>query len=146
MKIVIDGPAKEAEDGGGGYTLLHEVNSLPYPLSLLPAHNEEVAAALLVHVSSSDPPSLRGLTNLGLLPDLSKCAAEAWGTFLLVVFGIGSVSAAIFGNGNTQNGIWQVAVVWGWGVALSIYSTASISGAHLNPAVSLAFAITRPQR
>jgi len=43
-----------------------------------------------------------------------------------------------------QVGLWQVAVVWGWGVSISIYSTASISGAHLNPAVSLAFALTRP--
>ena len=40
-------------------------------------------------------------------------------------------------------GLWQVAVVWAFGVALAIYATANVSGAHLNPAISLAFAIFR---
>jgi MIP family channel proteins len=42
-----------------------------------------------------------------------------------------------------QAGLWQVAVVWGFGVSIAIYATAGISGAHLNPAVSLAFALVR---
>ncbi|MCI0440701.1 MAG: aquaporin [Chloroflexi bacterium] len=66
---------------------------------------------------------------------------ETIGTFLLVLFGTGSVAAAVLTD--AQVGLWQVAVVWGFGVALAIYVTASISGAHLNPAVSLAFAIFR---
>lgn len=67
--------------------------------------------------------------------------AETIGTFLLVLFGTGVVAAAVITG--AQVGQWQVAAVWGFGVALAIYATASISGAHLNPAVSLAFAIFR---
>ena len=66
---------------------------------------------------------------------------EAVGTYILVLFGIGSVAAAVATG--AQMGLWQVAVVWAFGVALAIYVSANVSGAHLNPAVSLAFAIFR---
>ena len=67
---------------------------------------------------------------------------EALGTFLLVLFGTGSVACAVL-TGALQ-GLWQVATVWGFGVTIAIYSSAALSGAHLNPAVSLAFALLRP--
>jgi glycerol uptake facilitator protein len=67
--------------------------------------------------------------------------AEAVGTYLLVLFGTGSVAAAVLTG--AQVGLWQVAVVWGFGVALAIFVSARHSGAHLNPAVTLAFALTR---
>lgn len=66
---------------------------------------------------------------------------EAVGTYILVLFGTGSVAAAVATG--AQMGLWQVAVVWAFGVALAIYVTANVSGAHLNPAVSLAFAMFR---
>lgn len=69
--------------------------------------------------------------------------AEGIGTFLLVLFGTGSVAAAVLTS--AQMGVWQVAVVWGFGVTLAIYATGAVSGAHLNPAVSLAFALRRPR-
>lgn len=76
------------------------------------------------------------MTSLG-----RACLAEAIGTFLLVLFGTGSVAAAVLTG--AQVGLWQVAVVWGIGVTLAIYATASVSGAHLNPAVTLAVALLR---
>jgi glycerol uptake facilitator protein len=64
---------------------------------------------------------------------------EALGTFLLVFFGCGSVCAAVLHN--AQVGVFQVAIVWGIGIAIAIYLTASLSGAHLNPAVTVAAAL-----
>src|SRR5215218_7875319 len=67
---------------------------------------------------------------------------ETLGTFLLVLFGTGSVACAVLTD--ALQGLWQVAAVWGFGVTIAIYCSAALSGAHLNPAVSLAFAILRP--
>ena len=67
--------------------------------------------------------------------------AEVVGTFLLVLFGTGSIASAVLTG--SLVGLWQVAAVWGFGVTLAIYATASVSGAHLNPAVTLSMAIFR---
>jgi glycerol uptake facilitator protein len=66
---------------------------------------------------------------------------EVVGTFLLVFFGCGSVASAVLTG--AQVGIFQVAIIWGLGIATAIHLTASLSGAHLNPAVTLSFAIWR---
>jgi glycerol uptake facilitator protein len=63
---------------------------------------------------------------------------EFLGTFVLVFFGCGSVAAAVLTG--AQVGIFQVAIVWGLGIATAIYLTGSLSGAHLNPAITVAFA------
>jgi len=76
-------------------------------------------------------------------PLIMECAAEFFGTFIFIIFGICSVStAAIMG---AQQGLWQMVVVWGFGLSLAIYAAGPISGGHLNPAVSFAFALLRPK-
>jgi glycerol uptake facilitator protein len=64
---------------------------------------------------------------------------EFIGTFLLVLFGCGSVCASV--TTGAQVGVFQVAIVWGLGIAIAIHLTASLSGAHLNPAVTLSMAV-----
>lgn len=69
------------------------------------------------------------------------CTAELIGTYILVLFGCGAVHAAVaFG---AQQGLWQVAIVWGIAIMLAIYTIGSISGAHINPAITIAFSIWR---
>ncbi|MDR2300508.1 MAG: aquaporin, partial [Deltaproteobacteria bacterium] len=66
---------------------------------------------------------------------------ELGGTFLLVFLGVGVVQSAVL-TGN-QVGIWQVAAVWFIAVALSIYAFGAASGAHINPAMTVAFVVWR---
>lgn len=62
---------------------------------------------------------------------------ELIGTFILVFFGCGgAVAVSVLFNGLQDH--FQVAAIWGIGVALAIYATRHLSCAHLNPAVSLA--------
>lgn len=67
-------------------------------------------------------------------------AGEAIGTFLLTLFGCGSVAVSVLFN--AHQGLMQVALAWGIGVTLAIYLTRHLSCAHLNPAVSIAMAVS----
>lgn len=67
--------------------------------------------------------------------------SEAIGTYLLVLFGAGAVATDVVTGGAL--GLWPVGFIGGFGVTIGIYATVAISGAHLNPAISLAFAIFR---
>jgi len=66
---------------------------------------------------------------------------EVLGTFLLVLFGCGSVAVSVLFN--AYQGLMQIAIVWGIGVTLSIYLTRHLSCAHLNPAVTLAMVMSK---
>lgn len=70
-----------------------------------------------------------------------ECIGELAGTFLLVLFGTGMVHAVALTD--AQGGLWQVAIVWGLAIALAIYAVGAISGAHINPAMTVAFAVFR---
>jgi MIP family channel proteins len=72
---------------------------------------------------------------------LKRCTAEAIGTFGIVFFGCGAIMIAErFPGAISPAGI---SVVFGLIVSAMIYTLGHISGAHFNPAVTLAFAITR---
>ena len=71
---------------------------------------------------------------------LGQCSAEFIGTFVLVLLGDTAVAVAVFTGGYDLAG---VALMWGVGVALGVYIAAGVSGAHLNPAVSIALAAWR---
>ncbi len=68
--------------------------------------------------------------------------AEFFGTMLLVTLGDGVVASVVLKGTKSENAGW-LAVVIGWGLAvtLGIFAVGNISGAHLNPAVTLAFAV-----
>jgi MIP family channel proteins len=71
-----------------------------------------------------------------------ELAAECLGTFLLIVFGVGSVAQMVLSH-HTLGTTLSVNISWGLAVMLGAYASAGVSGAHLNPAVSLAFAVFR---
>lgn len=64
---------------------------------------------------------------------------EFFGTFLLVFFGCGVVCTSV--TTGAQAGVFQVAIVWGLGIATAIYLCGALSGAHLNPAVTVSMAV-----
>lgn len=68
--------------------------------------------------------------------------AEFVGTTLLIVLGLGVNASVTLTKAYARQGGWML-VCTGWGIAvtLAIYVSGSASGAHLNPAVSLAFAL-----
>lgn len=63
---------------------------------------------------------------------------ELLGTFLLVFFGCGTVATSVALEAPV--GLFQVAIVWGLGLSVAIFLTGGLSGAHLNPAITLAMA------
>jgi glycerol uptake facilitator protein len=67
--------------------------------------------------------------------------AEALGTALLVLLGDGVVANVLLARSKGQNSGWIVITVgWGVAVAVAVYAVGRISGAHLNPAVTVGLA------
>jgi glycerol uptake facilitator protein len=67
--------------------------------------------------------------------------AEALGTMILVLLGDGVVANVVLERTKGQNSGWIVITTgWGIAVAIGVYTVGRISGAHLNPAVTIALA------
>lgn len=67
--------------------------------------------------------------------------AEIVGTMLLVILGDGVVANVVLNKTKGQNAGWIVITTgWGLAVAMAVYSVGRISGAHLNPAVTVGLA------
>ncbi|MEV4460363.1 MIP/aquaporin family protein [Microbispora sp. NPDC049633] len=69
---------------------------------------------------------------------LGELAAEFAGTAILILFGVGVVAQVVAGGIGDHD---SIAWAWGLGVTLGVYTAARISGAHLNPAVTVALAV-----
>jgi glycerol uptake facilitator protein len=74
--------------------------------------------------------------------DVSIFGAEVIGTAILILLGDGVVAAVLLNHSKAQNSGWIV-ITWGWGmaVAMAVFAVGQFSGAHLNPAVTLGFAV-----
>jgi glycerol uptake facilitator protein len=72
-----------------------------------------------------------------------KFAAELIGTALLIILGDGVVAGVLLARSKAQNAGWIV-ITFGWGlaVAVAVYAVGSISGAHINPAITLGSLLT----
>jgi glycerol uptake facilitator protein len=82
---------------------------------------------------------------------IAELSAEFLGTFTLILFGVGVVAMVVLGNGLPEppgggsfyGNFTTINFGWGFGVVLGIYIAGGISGAHINPAVTLALALRR---
>ena len=73
-------------------------------------------------------------------PLLGELSAEFAGTCILILIGCGVVASVVAaGRGDADSISWA----WGFGVVLGIYTAGRITGAHLNPAVTVALATFR---
>jgi MIP family channel proteins len=68
--------------------------------------------------------------------------AEFFGTFILIVLGVGVVAQVVLSR-QTAGSFLSINIAWGLAVTMGCYVSAGVTGAHLNPAVTLALAARR---
>jgi len=68
--------------------------------------------------------------------------AEFLGTFVLIMFGVGVVAQVVL-SGGANGSYLSINLCWGLAVAMGVYVAAGVSGAHINPAVTVALAAHR---
>lgn len=72
---------------------------------------------------------------------MQSLVAEALGTMMLILLGDGAVANVVLKGTKSENSGWIVITVgWGIAVAVAVYAVGRISGAHLNPAVTVGLA------
>jgi glycerol uptake facilitator protein len=81
-------------------------------------------------------------------PLVAELIAEFLGTFVLILLGTGVVAMVVLFPSQTpgeiiHGGYTNITLGWGLAVTMGIYVAGTISGAHLNPAVTLALAVFR---
>lgn len=73
---------------------------------------------------------------------MSAYAAEFFGTMLLILLGDGVVASVLLKDTKSENAGWlTIVIAWGLAVTIAVFAVGRFSGAHLNPAVTFAFAI-----
>ncbi len=73
---------------------------------------------------------------------LTKCIFEFLGTMVLILLGDGVCAATSLNKSKAQGAGWVVITLgWGFAVMVGVFISGSISGAHLNPAVSIGCAL-----
>lgn len=73
---------------------------------------------------------------------MTSFMGEIIGTMILIVFGAGIGAGSSLKKSYAQNAGWIViTLAWGLAVTMAVFAVGSISGAHLNPAVTIALAI-----
>jgi glycerol uptake facilitator protein len=80
---------------------------------------------------------------MGMLTDgFQIMVAEIFGTAVLIILGDGVVAGVLLARSKAQNAGWIVITTgWALGVAVGVYAIGGLTGAHLNPAVTLGFAV-----
>jgi len=72
---------------------------------------------------------------------MSPFIAEIVGTMILIILGDGVVANVLLNKSKGQNSGWIVITTgWGLAVAMAVYAVGWISGAHINPAVTIGLA------
>lgn len=72
---------------------------------------------------------------------MSAFMGELVGTMILIVLGAGVIAGVLLKKSKAEGAGWFViTAAWGLGVAMGVYAVGNVSGAHLNPAVTIGFA------
>ena len=80
-------------------------------------------------------------SSIALSQTAREFLAETMGTFILVMFGIGSVAQHVLSDGKLGEYL-SVNFGWGLGVTFGVYWSYGISGGHINPAVTFAMVVS----